>query len=262
MSIFRRPLPIIVLADTSGSMNENGKIQSLNESLREMIKSLCDMQKEAEAEIKLTVITFGKEGVVTRFKGDSIKTMEWMDMEAEGCTPMAEAFIKAAELVSDPKVVAKNSYAPMLILVSDGQPTDNLGRLSNKWKDELKTLKDAPRVERGMSFSMGIGPDADEKVLRAFSSNDRVFKAAEGDEIRFFFRLVTTVTSITMGVVSQESAEVIQAAENFSKPEKEKNKKDNETLIAHEQLPAPREQPPEEVNTLSELLGDEPNAEF
>ena len=34
-----RPLPVIVLADISGSMSENGKIDSLNQALEEMIKS-------------------------------------------------------------------------------------------------------------------------------------------------------------------------------------------------------------------------------
>ncbi len=45
-----RPLPVIVLADISGSMSENGKIDSLNHALDEMIKSFAtEAQDRAES---------------------------------------------------------------------------------------------------------------------------------------------------------------------------------------------------------------------
>ena len=53
-----RPLPVILLADISGSMDEQGKIQSLNQAVREMIESFRD-EDDLRAEIHLAVITFG-----------------------------------------------------------------------------------------------------------------------------------------------------------------------------------------------------------
>src|SRR5580692_3339924 len=53
-----RPLPVIVLADVSGSMSEDGKIQSLNQAVREMLEAFRD-EDDLRAEIHVAVITFG-----------------------------------------------------------------------------------------------------------------------------------------------------------------------------------------------------------
>ena len=56
-----RPLPVILLADVSGSMSINGKIDILNRCVADMIS---DFSKEdaGKAEIHLCTITFGKGG--------------------------------------------------------------------------------------------------------------------------------------------------------------------------------------------------------
>ncbi|HCL3660119.1 TPA: tellurite resistance protein TerY, partial [Pseudomonas aeruginosa] len=53
-----RPLPIIVLADTSGSMSVDGKIEALNKGLKDMISSFAG-ESRLRAEIQVSVITFG-----------------------------------------------------------------------------------------------------------------------------------------------------------------------------------------------------------
>jgi len=53
-----RPLPVVVLADVSGSMAVDGKIQAANLALREMIEAFQD-ESDLRAEIHLSVITFG-----------------------------------------------------------------------------------------------------------------------------------------------------------------------------------------------------------
>lgn len=53
-----RPLPIIVLADTSGSMAVDGKIEALNKGLKDMVQSFSK-ESRLRAEIQVSVITFG-----------------------------------------------------------------------------------------------------------------------------------------------------------------------------------------------------------
>ena len=53
-----RPLPVIVLADISGSMGVDGKIQALNHAVREMLEAFQD-EADLRAEIHVSVITFG-----------------------------------------------------------------------------------------------------------------------------------------------------------------------------------------------------------
>lgn len=56
-----RPLPVIVLADVSGSMSEDGKIDILNNALKSMILSFGAESKLLRAEIQVGLITFGGE---------------------------------------------------------------------------------------------------------------------------------------------------------------------------------------------------------
>ena len=53
-----RPLPVIVLADTSGSMSVDGKIEALNAALKDMIATFADESRQY-AEIQLLLVTFG-----------------------------------------------------------------------------------------------------------------------------------------------------------------------------------------------------------
>ena len=53
-----RPLPVILLADVSGSMAADGKIDALNGAVAEMQAALAEEEDE-RAEIHLAVVTFG-----------------------------------------------------------------------------------------------------------------------------------------------------------------------------------------------------------
>jgi len=53
-----RPLPVIVLADTSGSMGADGKIAALNAAMKEMIATF-GKESRLRAEIQVGLITFG-----------------------------------------------------------------------------------------------------------------------------------------------------------------------------------------------------------
>ena len=56
-----RPLPVIVLADVSGSMSANGKIDALNDAVSEMIATFAE-EDDTRAEIHVSVIAFGGGG--------------------------------------------------------------------------------------------------------------------------------------------------------------------------------------------------------
>ena len=51
-----RPLPVILLCDTSGSMSVDGKIEALNEAVRQMINTFAQ-ESRIRAEIQVGLIT-------------------------------------------------------------------------------------------------------------------------------------------------------------------------------------------------------------
>ena len=53
-----RPLPVIILADISGSMSVDGKIDALNAALKDMLHTFAQ-ESRLNAEIQVAIITFG-----------------------------------------------------------------------------------------------------------------------------------------------------------------------------------------------------------
>jgi Mg-chelatase subunit ChlD len=59
-----RPLPVILLADVSGSMAAEGKIDALNQSVREMLATFASTD-DLRAEIHVAIVTFGGEATTS-----------------------------------------------------------------------------------------------------------------------------------------------------------------------------------------------------
>jgi uncharacterized protein YegL len=74
---------------------------------------------------------------------------------------------------------------PVIVLASDGQPTDD-------WRVPLDELKNHHRVGNALRLALAIGSDADMKVLEDFVSTEYpVLKADEPEKIKSFFKFVT-----------------------------------------------------------------------
>ena len=184
-----RPLPVILLADVSGSMAPEGKIDALNSAVADMLAAFAE-EVDGGAEIHLAVVTFGGTAVL-HVPLAPANEVRWTSMEANGRTPLGGALKIATELIEDRERVPSRAYRPTVVLVSDGLPND-------EWEGPLARLLKSERAGKAERFALGIGADADHDMLRRFLDNPegRVFEAHEGREIRKFFRWVTmSVTS-------------------------------------------------------------------
>lgn len=183
-----RPLPVILLADVSGSMDAEGKIGALNQAVREMLQTFAE-SSELRAEIQVAVITFGDQAQLhTRLQPAS--QIAWTDLSASGSTPMGRAMELAADLIEDREQLPSRAYRPTVLLVSDGQPTD-------AWEQGLARLTTQGRAQKADRMALAIGADADEAMLRRFLAGPekRLFRAQDARQIKEFFRLVTMSVS-------------------------------------------------------------------
>lgn len=200
-------MPVIILADVSGSMTTHGKLSSLNRAIAEMITFFADEQ-DVRAEIYVAVITFGGYGANLHQSLQPASQIQWVDMKATGTTPLGAAFELATLLLEDKTLIPSRSYHPNLVLVSDGQPTDEKGQVSDNWKEPLQHLLNSERASKALRFAMGIGPDADEETLKAFLIGQHpeipVFRTDE-TKIQKFFRWVTVTVSSRSRSVSPNS---------------------------------------------------------
>lgn len=202
-----RPLPVIILADVSGSMSVNGKIDALNGAVSEMITNFAE-EDDTRAEIHVGVIAFGGSRASIHKPLQPAREICWEPMSASGRTPMGEAFELARVMVEDREMIPSRAYRPTLVLVSDGVPTDD-------WGTSLTKLLTSERASKSNRFAMGIGADAHHETLSAFLANDEghVFEAHEATKIKNFFRWVTMSVTTRSRSANPNSVVIVDPTE-------------------------------------------------
>lgn len=200
-----RALPIFILADASGSMRGE-KINELNLSLREMLNVLNKVS-DIRGKFQLCVISFGGDVKVVQPLAD-VEGMMLPELTASGNTPMGDAFEIVKEMIEDRELVSSRAYAPTIVLISDGIPTDCSEEIYSSKKydnwDALIDLHKGERSSKSQRLALGIGVDADYTMLKEFINNPEipVFKANDATGITKFFKWVTMSTVARMNSVN------------------------------------------------------------
>ena len=188
-----KPLPVILLLDVSGSMRGE-KIRNLNDAVRDMLEVFRDTEN-SETEIWVAIITFGDQ-VKLHQKLVSAGQIQWQDLSAGGSTPLGVALQMAKAMIEDKDIVPSRAHRPTIVLVSDGQPTDD-------WENPLKGFISDGRSGKCDRMAMAIGAQADETVLGKFieGTPNGLFYSENAKQMRDFFKFVTM--SVTIRTKSQ-----------------------------------------------------------
>lgn len=183
-----RPLHFIWLVDCSGSMMGE-KIQSLNYAIRQTIP---DMKQAAEdnpnAQLYVRAITFSEGAKWHIASPTPVEEFEWLDVNAEGLTDMGAAFELVCQQLEMPPM-PERALPPVLVLISDGQPTDH-------YKTSLQKLLQMPWGKKAVKIAIAIGQDADEEILAEFVNNPEmpVLKANNPQALVKYIKWASTVT--------------------------------------------------------------------
>ncbi|EUB36282.1 MULTISPECIES: VWA domain-containing protein [Fusobacterium] len=178
----KRVLPLILLADTSSSMRE--WMRELNTAIRDMLGTLKE-QESLKAEIHISFITFGNGGANLHTALTPVSNIEFNNFTEGGMTPLGGALRIAKEMVENREIIPSRSYAPIILLLSDGEPNDN------GWENEMYRFINDGRSKKCMRMSLGIGRDYDYDVLKRFSSSGEVYEAKDSTNIIDFFKFMT-----------------------------------------------------------------------
>ncbi len=201
-------MPLIVLADTSGSMAGN-KIASLNQALKELVQDLCNDEQSAST-VMFSLFTF--DATVKQVHSlQAVNSVKLSDLSANGQTSMGQVFRAALAELSDPKRVPERSLVPTIVLATDGQPTD-------AWERPLDDLINHRRAGKAIRLALAIGEDADMNVLKRFVTPEfPVLKADQPDKIRTFFRYVSWVSK-SQSKSQGQAAKGARATANLQPP--------------------------------------------
>jgi uncharacterized protein YegL len=160
-----RPLHFFVLADCSGSMAADGKIQALNNAVSEALPHLVDVAAQnPHARMLVRAIAFSDGAHWHVEQPTPVEALRWPELRAGGYTDLGSALDLLVGQLQVPPLEPR-ALAPAVLLVSDGMPTDEYG-------PALERLLRDPVGARAVRMSVGIGRDADVEVLERFSGPD------------------------------------------------------------------------------------------
>lgn len=181
-----RALKVYWLIDVSGSM-VGDKIATVNRAIRECIEPV---QKEAEdhpdVRMYVRVLTFSSiaqwHTVETK-----IEDFVWSDLSADGLTVTGTALELMAQELTVEKM-GKRALPPVIILMSDGEATDD-------YESGIKALLSERWGPKTVRVAIAIGQDANIDELSKFCSNPKEnppLKAEKASDLIRFIKWVST----------------------------------------------------------------------
>jgi len=195
-----RPLHFIWIADCSGSMAADGKIQALNTAIREALPHMRAVADEnPNAEVLVRALAFGNGAHWHCSQPTPVADFKWTDLLADGLTDMGRALRLAAEQMHMPPMTDR-ALPPVLVLISDGQPTDDFA-------SGLAQLMQEAWGKKAVRIAVAIGRDADTEVLQRFIGHPELKPLLANDPES----LVRHIKWVSTAVLKSASAPASQA---------------------------------------------------
>lgn len=191
----RVPLHFYWILDVSGSMSIDGRMEALNQAIRNALPAMEDaVHTNVEARLFVRTLLFGNGARWAEVEPVPLEKFTWKDIDSEAAgTDMGAAFAKMAEELSSPKF-PERGYPPVMVLISDGGPTDD-------YASALQKLMALPWAKKAVRCGILIDDDEDGRdVLKEFISSEKipVLFAHNPDELAKYIRFVATTVVTTV----------------------------------------------------------------
>lgn len=163
----RKIMTLFYVVDTSGSM-AGDKIGSVNSAMEEAITvdlpEISTANDDAEIRVAIMQFSSGCSWITPTSGPIGIGDVIWTDLNSNGLTDLGAACIELDKKMSRNEFLESQTgaYAPVVLLFSDGGPTDN-------WEKGLEQLKKNNWFKHAIKIAIAIGEDADKNVLATFT---------------------------------------------------------------------------------------------
>lgn len=172
-AVTRSKLHFFWIADCSGSMAAQGKIEALNNAIQECIPATKEAAEHNPfADMVVRAIAFSNGSRWHIEQETPVDDFTWKDLSPGGVTDLGSA-IRLLSKELQPEKMGRRALPPVLVLLSDGAPTDD-------WETELAAFNKTGwgRPGRTVRIAVAIGQDANKDVLATFTGNEEtVFEA-------------------------------------------------------------------------------------
>ena len=199
----KRPLHYVWIADCSGSLRTDGKIQSLNIAINEALPAMREVAESCpNAEVLVSTVEFSNGA---RWRSEApmpVSRFVWDDLVADGFTDMGEALTLVAAALRT-SLMGEHALPPVLVLLSDGQATDD-------HEQGLRALLAQPWGRRAFRVAIAIGSDADLGLLRAFTGDaGQVIRANNPTALGQAIRWAATAALTSVAAPLTQSSETV-----------------------------------------------------
>jgi uncharacterized protein YegL len=225
--VSRKTMVLFFVIDTSGSMM-GSKIGSVNQAIEEVIPEIKDISStNADAQIKIAALQFdsGCRWITSSGPIDA-ETFHWNQINAQGVTDFGAACKELNSKLSTKEYMkeASGSFAPAVILLSDGEPTDN-------WQPELDSLKQNNWFKSAIKVALAVGDDANYDVLGQFTgTNEAVIPVHNRGELKRTIKFVSVTASKVASKSTQAGSDTKTKQDELNKDLQEiKEENDNST---------------------------------
>lgn len=191
-----RPLHFFWVVDCSGSMYGE-KIGAVNHAIQSTIPKMVDAANgNPNAQLMVRTLRFSTGASWVTSNPVNIEDFAWDDLDAGGVTDLGKAFeLLAAQLTIPP--MTDRALPPVMVLLSDGQPTDD-------YKKSLDKLLYLPWGKKAVRIAISIGQDADDDVLQKFTGNrELVLQANNPQALVKMIKWASTVASYVSAPASR-----------------------------------------------------------
>ena len=183
--VARPLLPIIFVLDTSGSM-QGQPISMLNRAMEEIANILKHFAaSNSDALIKIGVLQMHSGAHWIQPKGlEQLEYFIYTPLTAGGLTDMGAALNELDDKLSRNTFLVSTTgrCKPIIIFMTDGQPTDI-------WEEPLKNLKDNNKwFKNSIKVGFAVGDDADYEVLKLLVTPRLLFKLPIWIHLIFCFK--------------------------------------------------------------------------
>lgn len=181
-----RRLPVYLLLDTSGSMYGE-PIEAVKNGVQVLVSTLRQDPYALETAY-LSIITFDSNAkqIVPLTE---LSSFQMPNIHANGCTALGEALTllanKVDSEVTKTTVDVKGDWKPLVFIMTDGEPTDDL----NKGLTEFKKHK------FGMVVACAAGQGANTNTLKKITESVVQLDTADSATIKSFFKWVSASVS-------------------------------------------------------------------
>jgi uncharacterized protein YegL len=166
---------------------EGEKIRQLNFAIGEALPAMRDVASEnPNAQVLVRAVTFSSGAQWHVSMPTPVADFQWSDVRAGGVTDMGRALTLVADQLRVPPM-SERALPPVLVLVSDGQATDDFGR-------GLQALLAQRWGAKAVRLAIAIGRDADLDMLSRFigSSEIRPLVASNSPTLVSYIRWAST----------------------------------------------------------------------